>query len=289
MDLCTQCPRNCRVDRTNGTGFCGVPASFRIARAALHPWEEPSVSGKNGSGTIFFCGCNLRCVFCQNRDISRGDGGEEVSPERLRSMMLDLQEAGAANINLVTPTHYAAALVPVLREVRPLLHVPIVYNCGGYEKVETLRLLDGLIDVYLPDCKYYDSDLSARYSTAPDYFPVCMDALGEMLRQVGTPRFSPDGILLGGMIVRHLVLPGSRLDSQKVVQALAERFGTSSFLLSLMSQYTPDFAFDAPDPVLHRRVTSFEYESVLRLAESLGFDGYFQRRSSACASYTPKF
>ncbi|MBR7097896.1 MAG: radical SAM protein, partial [Clostridia bacterium] len=260
------------------------------ARAALHPWEEPCISGKGGSGTVFFTGCNLRCIYCQNREIScGGEVGKTVSASELEHIMLRLQDDGAENINLVTPTPYALQLIPVLQRVRKELRIPVVYNCGGYESVETLRALDGLIDVYLPDCKYRSSDLSATYSAASDYFAVATDALAEMLRQTGAPVIDESGMLQRGVLVRHLVLPGCRQDSIQLLTALHERFGNHAFLLSLMSQYTPEFASaDAPGN-LRRRVTAFEYDRVLEAVESLGFDGYLQKRSSATADYTPDF
>ena len=287
---CSACPRRCGVDRNQQPGFCGMPAEIRLAKAALHPWEEPCISGKNGSGALFFCGCNLRCVFCQNRPISQGElTGTPVSPEKLRELMLRLRDEGACSINLVTPTHYAPALAPVLREVRPALGIPVVYNCGGYESVETLRMLEGLIDIYLPDCKYFDAGLSGRYSSAPDYFPVARDALREMLRQTGRPVFSADGTLLRGVMVRHLVLPGCRHDSIRLLEELCGTFGSSAFLLSLMSQYSPEFAPETADANLRRRLTSFEYSSVLNAARQLGFSGYMQMRSASGTAYTPDF
>ena len=287
---CVQCPRRCGVDRSRRAGYCGAPEEIRLARAALHPWEEPCISGKNGSGTLFFSGCNLRCIFCQNREISRnGSFGKTVSPEELKALMLRLRDEGAGNINLVTPTHYAEALVPILREIRPSLGIPVVYNCGGYESAETLKKLDGLIDIYLPDFKYFSPELSGQYSSAPDYYPVALSALREMLRQAGAPQFSSDGLLLRGVIVRHLVLPGCRKDSIQLLRSLCNEFGNSAFLLSLMSQYTPEFAPSPAPQNLLRRVTSFEYDSVLSVVESLGFTGYFQSRTSAQSSYTPDF
>ena len=286
---CDSCPRACGIDRTVGVGYCGVGKEFLIARAALHPWEEPPISGKNGSGTVFFAGCNLRCVYCQNREISRGGKGTPMTVEELGAVCLNLQKQGAGNLNFVTPTHYAARLPDLLRKIRPELTIPVVYNCGGYEKVETLRGLCGLVDIYLPDCKYYDSGLSARLSGAADYFTVFTDALGEMLRQVGEVRYTEDGRMAKGVLVRHLVLPGCRKDSIRILTELAERFGTNAFLLSLMRQYTPEFATDAKDPNLHRRVTTFEYESVLDHAVKLGFTGFCQSGSSASSDFTPVF
>ncbi len=286
--LCTQCPRKCAVDRMETVGFCGVPKTLRLARAALHPWEEPCLCGEVGSGALFFCGCNLRCVFCQNRDVSRNSVGREVTPDQLLELMKELVEEGAANLNLVTPTQYARELIPVLQQARRL-SVPIVYNSGGYESVDTLRDLEGLVDIYLPDCKYFSPALSSSYSSAPDYFSVASDALSEMLRQVGPPRFGEDGRLLSGVMVRHLVLPACRQDSISLLQALAERFGSDAFLLSLMSQYTPAFASKDAPPSLHRRLTTFEYTSVLEEARRLGFSGYLQEPSSASSAYTPDF
>lgn len=290
MEVCTQCPRNCKIDRSHGNvGFCGVPGELLVARAALHPWEEPFLSGTRGSGTIFFCGCNLQCVFCQNREISRGGAGQPITPDALADVMLRLRDAGAHNINLVTPSQYVLQLIPVLEKIKPTLGIPVVYNCGGYEKVEALRRLEGLVDIYLPDFKYLSSTLSKKYSGAPDYFEVALEALPEMLRQQPATVFDGDGMLLCGVVVRHLVLPGARGDSIALLTALAERFGTNAFLLSLMSQYTPEFAADCGYPELQRRLTTFEYESVLKKVEALGYEGCIQGRASASAAYTPDF
>ena len=287
---CTQCPRACGVDRGAGEcGYCGVPWGFRVARASLHRWEEPSISGTRGSGTIFFSGCNLRCIFCQNRVISHETMGRELDAEGLSNVMLRLRDAGAHNINLVTPTPYSYQLAEVLSRVKPTLGVPVVYNCGGYESVETLRRLEGLVDVYLPDFKYFGTDCASRYSDAEDYHAVATEALAEMLRQTGEVQFDGDGMILRGTIVRHLVLPANRSVSIALLNDLAERFGPRRFLLSLMSQYTPTFAGDCAYPALRRRVTTFEYDAVLKAAQDLGFEGYFQSRESATAEYTPDF
>ena len=277
------------MDRESGRGFCGVGKAFRVSRAALHPWEEPFLSGTRGSGTLFFSGCNLRCVFCQNREISRGNVGKELSPEALEEVLLRLQEAGAHNLNLVTPTHYAQELIPVLERLKPRLRIPVVYNCGGYECVESLRRLEGLVDIYLPDFKYLDPLRAKAYSGAADYGEVATLALEEMLRQQPRLEYDGEGMLLRGVAVRHLVLPGGRKDSLRLLGHLAEHFGTRGYLLSLMSQYTPEFALDAPYPELHRRVTTFEYESVVKEADRLGFAGCIQDRSSASSDYTPDF
>ena len=288
---CEQCPRHCGAVRECGEmGFCGTDTDFSVARIALHSWEEPVISGRNGSGTVFFAGCNLRCVFCQNRDISRGESGKKLSPAALEEKILSLQEAGAHNINLVTPSHYTEQLVPLLERIKPRLSIPVVWNSSGYESVESLRLLEGLVDVYLPDVKYFSPELSSAYSSAPDYFTVASLALAEMLRQ--QPKVvigKDDGLMKQGVIVRHLLLPACRKDSMELLRALKERFGSDGFLLSLMRQYTPDFALDSPYKNLHRRVTSFEYLSVLELARELGFEGFEQASDSASAAFVPEF
>ena len=289
MHNCTACPRECGIDRDAHRGYCGQSSAFRIARAALHMWEEPCISGTRGSGTVFFSGCNLGCVFCQNYRVSHRGQGIEISADTLAQKMLELQEQGAHNINLVTPTQYAEQLARELERVKPKLQIPVVYNCGGYESVEALRRMDGLVEIYLPDFKYVDPSLAERYSGAADYCEVATAALREMLRQTGKPILDADGMMKRGTIVRHLVLPGCRQNSVAVLRHLADTFGTEDFLLSLMSQYTPEFAKDSPDSNLHRRVTSFEYDFVLSEVDRLGFSGNFQARASADSSYTPDF
>lgn len=287
---CEVCPRKCDVDRERGElGFCKAPHTFRVARIALHAWEEPSISGTRGSGTVFFSGCNLRCVFCQNYDVSHVSMGWDITDEELENAMMDLAQQGAHNINLVTPTPYAQRLIPLLTRIKPKLKIPIVYNCGGYESVDALRRLEGLVDIYLPDFKYSSAERAKSYSQAEDYPTVALDAIAEMLRQTGECIFDENGILQRGTVVRHLVLPAGRKDSVRALEMLYERFGNRAFLLSLMSQYTPEFAKSCPYQELHRRVTSFEYESVLKEAQRLDLDGYFQARSAASADYTPIF
>ncbi len=282
---CTLCPRRCGADRAKGAGLCGADATVRICRAALHEWEEPCISGERGSGTVFFSGCPLHCVFCQNAEISRGGAGKEVSVKELSEIFLALNEKGAHNINLVTPTHYIPRLAEALSAVKDKLTVPVVYNTGGYERVESLRMLRGLVDIYLPDFKYYDGDLAARLSNAPDYREVATSAIREMIEQVGEPRFCGD-MLTSGVIVRHLVLPGKRADSIRCIEHLCENFGNKNILISLMSQYTP--MAGVPED-LSRPVTTFEYDSVCKKAVELGFDGYFQQRSSAKDVYIPEW
>ena len=289
MSVCNDCPRRCGIDRSVTRGRCKAPEGFLVARVSLHMWEEPPISGVRGSGTVFFGGCNLGCVYCQNRAIRDGKLGEMLTADELENAMLSLAAEGAHNVNLVTPSHYARALVPILARVRPKLSVPIVWNSSAYETAETLRLLDGLVDIYLPDFKYASGELAARYSAAPDYPDVAAAAIGEMLRQRGKIRFDEDGMAQSGVIVRHLVLPSHRKESIAAVERLSEIAPPSDIRLSLMSQYTPDFVDGDKFPALSRRVTSFEYRSVLDRAIALGFDGYFQNRSSATSAFTPDF
>ena len=288
-NVCNQCPRHCCANRESKPGYCRVPSGFAVSRCDLHPYEEPCLCGKSGAGTIFFAGCNLQCVYCQNRPVSHADEYVFVSDDTLIRMILDLQESGAGSLDLVTPTHYTARLSTVLRKVRPKLRIPVVWNSGGYETADSLRRLEGLVDIWMPDMKYFDPALSARFSDAPDYFEVASAALGEMIRQTGVPVFDDSGNLKKGVLVRHLVLPGHRDDSIRLLGALDRLFPDHPFLLSLLNQYTPEFAQDSPYPELHRRLTSFEYGSVLDVADSLGFEGYRQQKGSASAAYTPDF
>lgn len=290
MSVCNQCPRRCGVDRARGEyGVCDSPDRIRIARAALHLWEEPAVSGTRGSGTIFFSGCNLRCVYCQNKEVSHGGKGRDVTVRQLADKMLELQAQGAHNINLVTPTHYAAQIIQALTAVRKKLYVPVIYNTSGYERPETIDKLDGLVDVYMPDLKYYSANLSRDYSGAADYFVVARTAILRMQQQVGKPELDENGLIRRGVIVRHLVLPGCRKDSIELMHQLGRMFSPGDILLSLMSQYTPDFAQGCVFENLHRRVTTLEYESVLNEAVKLNFDGFYQDKSSASAAFTPAF
>ena len=290
MSVCDLCPRACGVDRDVSLGFCASPESAAVSRVSLHMWEEPSISGERGSGTIFFSGCNLRCVFCQNKAISRGDADAALyGADALAELMLRVEEMGAHNINLVTPTHFVKTIAKALEKIKSTLSIPVVYNSSGYELVSSLKMLDGLVDVYLPDFKYASGELAKKYSSAPDYPEIAKSALTEMYRQTGAVSFDGDGIIRRGVIVRHLVLPSHRKDSIAVLDELAELLPIADIRLSLMSQYTPEFAKDCEYKELHRRVTSFEYNSVLDHALSLGFEGYFQHRSSATANYTPDF
>ena len=262
---------------------------MHVARAALHFYEEPPISGKRGSGTVFFSGCSLRCVFCQNRAIRPTESGRKLTERELASVFLALQKEGAHNINLVTPTHYADRIAEALRLAKPQLTVPVVYNCGGYERVETLRMLEGLIDIYLPDFKYISPEMAGAYSAAPDYADFATAALAEMYRQAGAVAFDDDGMMRRGVMVRHLVLPGGRKDSMAVLDRIAATVPVDGIRLSLMRQYTPDFCPEEAPDVLKRRVTSFEYDSVMRHATALGFEGFFQTKEAVGKEYTPDF
>lgn len=289
LNNCTLCPRNCGVDRTKTTGFCGATDKIKIARAALHFWEEPCISGSRGSGTVFFSGCNLACRFCQNYSISRECFGKEITPERLGQIFTELQAQGAHNINLVTPTPYIPLILQAWERVRAQMEIPFVANLGGYEKPQVVELLGKCADIFLTDIKYKSPQIAKELSNAQDYFEHSMDSLERMLDICGRPRLDEHGIMKSGVIVRHLVLPGYRKDSLDVLCALKERFGTDSFILSLMSQYTPNGHLDDL-PSLNRPITSFEYNTVVSKALDLGFDtAYVQEKSSAKEEYTPPF
>ena len=286
---CTLCPRRCGADRLAGkTGFCHAGAKVKIARADLHYWEEPPISGKNGSGTVFFSGCNLQCCFCQNHEISEGCRGFELSDEELAETFLMLQDKGAENINLVTAAPYVPQIINALDIAGDRLTVPIVYNSGGYESIETLEMLRGRVDIFLPDLKYYSRELSAEYSGAADYFERASRTLIKMWELVGAPQFDENGMLKKGVIVRHLVLPNCRHDSAKIVGWLADNFAPQEILVSLMSQYVPMHkALDIK--ALSRRTSTFEYNTICEMVEKCGFDGYFQQRAAAEAKYVPEF
>lgn len=287
LSSCKLCPRKCGVNRHEAVGVCGSTSVIRAAKAQLHHWEEPCISGSRGSGAIFFSGCTLKCCFCQNNTISNQNNGKEISVERLSEIFLELQEKGAHNINLVNPTHFVPQIIKALDAVKHRLNIPVVYNSGGYERRETLKELMGYIDIYLPDFKYVSHDISSRYSKAPDYFECATEALLEMHRQ--QPKLVwREKMLEKGLIIRHLILPSHRHDSIAVVEHLAGLLPKESFLLSLMSQYTPVGTLDAY-PELKRRVSTFEYNSVLDVVEKHGLNGFSQERSSAVSNYTPEF
>lgn len=296
---CRLCPRKCGVDRETELGYCKMSGALHVAKSMLHFWEEPCLSGAGGAGAVFFSGCVMRCAYCQNYKISAECHGAEITPERLAEIFLELGERGAQNIDLVNPTHYAPQIIRAVRLAKSGgLHLPVVWNSGGYERVETLKALEGVVDIYLPDVKYFDEELARRLSDAPDYFETAMSAVAEMVRQTGKPvfggaegEFSEERCpLLRGTIVRHLVLPGFYKDSIEVVKRLGERF-KDEILFSLMSQYTP-FGRVKTDPEfskMNRRITTFEYNKVLDAVIGAGLQGYMQERSSAKEEYTPEF
>lgn len=294
MEKCELCPRKCMVNRYKEVGFCGAAHVIKIARAALHFMEEPCISGKNGSGTVFFSGCNMKCCYCQNFTLSHENYGKDISENRLSEIFLELQEKGANNINLVTGVMYIPMIIKALDNVKHKLDIPVVYNCGGYECSETLKLLEGYVDIYLQDIKYFDDKLAIKYSNAPKYFENAISATEEMIRQTGSPLFykregESEKLLKKGVIIRHLVLPGGRKDSINILEEISKRFDKDSYLISLMSQYTP--VYNAKKfKEINRRITSFEYNSVVEKAIELGIDmGYMQSRESVGSEYTPDF
>lgn len=292
LEHCTLCPRQCGANRAAGqTGFCGADGALRIGLAGLHRWEEPCLSGTRGAGTVFFCHCPLGCVYCQNHDISGANAaqaGMVTDVSGLADTFLSLQARGAHNIDLVTPTHYAAHLVRAIPLARARgLTIPVVYNCAGYERVETLHMLDGLIDVYLPDLKYYSAYYAARYSAAPDYFETACAAIGEMVRQTGAPQFDADGMLTRGTLLRHLMLPGLGGDTAQILRAIASRWG-GQVLVSLMRQFTPCTDLSAC-PELARRITDEEYAAACEQMAALGLSGWTQDAESVSESFIPRF
>ena len=287
--LCKLCPRYCKIDRDKQIGFCGASGLPTVAKAMLHRWEEPCICYGKGSGAIFFSGCQLKCVFCQNSEISRQLHGKELNADHLAALFLSLQEQGACNINLVSPTPYLNTVIPALEHARKAgLSIPIVFNSGGYENVESLKKLDGLIDIYLPDFKFHSKELSARYAKATDYAERCFTSLVEMHRQTGKPQFQNTS-LSKGMIVRHLILPGCTSDSMKILECLADLFSSDDIILSLMRQYTP-LVNKADFPELSRPITSLEYNRVVQTAQKLGFTYvYTQKKQSVGEEFIPDF
>lgn len=285
-NLCTSCPRKCSVNRNEQVGFCRMGNTFKVARAALHYWEEPCISGEEGSGTVFFSGCNLKCVYCQNYELSHGLYGKDISDERLLEIFSELISQGANNINLVNPTHYAYRLASLLKEHKQ--PVPVVYNTGGYETVETLRELEGTVDIYLTDLKYYDSSVSQKYSGAADYFEYASKALLEMRRQIPQDIYNEKGIMQKGVIVRNLILPGNISQSIKVLDWIEANLPEET-VISLMSQYTPCGEAEKYPPI-NRRISKREYDIVTNHLMELDFENvYLQELSSAKEEYIPPF
>lgn len=288
MNKCTLCPRECKIDRSISNGFCGAGNKIIISKIMLHMWEEPSISGTNGSGAIFFGGCPLKCVYCQNKEISHGGIGKEYTASELADAILDLQKRGAHNINLVTPTHFSEQIIEALSLIKNELKIPVVYNTSGYEKPEIIKKIADHVSVFLVDIKYFSPELSEKYSKCKDYYSYAKASFQRMLFAKPRCVFDENGIMTEGVILRHLVLPSCRLDSIAILEDISKDFDVSSFKLSLMSQYTPDF-YDGEIKELKRRVTSFEYNSVVSRAIELGYDGYIQEKSSASSFFTPKF
>ena len=288
LEHCTLCPRECGVNRNKTKGFCGENAVVRIARAELHFWEEPCISGKNGSGTVFFSGCSLRCCFCQNFEISSENKGFELTIKQLADTFLFLQNKGANNINLVNPTHFAVQITQALDLCKDKLKIPVVYNCGGYEKQEIIEQLADYIDIFLPDLKYFDSEISKKYSSAENYFEIASKAIKSMVKTCGKLQFNDEGMLQKGVVVRHLVLPNCRHDSIKLMKWLGENFAPDEILVSLMSQYTPVYKSEM-FPEINRKTSTFEYNSVCDVLNKYGFNGYCQQRNSAQTDFIPEF
>lgn len=290
LESCNMCPRNCGVNRLNDkTGYCGAGKNIRVARAALHYWEEPCISGSIGSGTVFFSYCTLKCVFCQNYNISQCSYGKEITIDRLAEIFLELQEKGALNINLVTPTHYVHQIIEALKIAKGRgLKLPIIYNSSGYEKVETIKLLKGYIDVYLPDMKYFDTKYSIKYSKAKDYFLYAKEAIDEMVNQVGEVEFDKNGIIKKGVIIRHLMLPGLLFDSKKIIDYIHSTYRNKVYI-SIMNQYTP-LEHVKIYPELNRPLNQKHYEALIDYAVSIGVEnGFIQEEGTDKESFIPLF
>lgn len=287
---CKLCPKECGVDRTSGkTGFCSAGDEIKIARASLHHWEEPCLSGTKGSGTVFFSGCNMSCVYCQNSEISHKNKGIEVTKERLLEIFFELKDAGAHNINLVTAGHFLPLVLEVIAKAKEKnINIPFVYNSSGYEKAESLKKADGLIDIYLPDFKYIDNERASRYSKASDYPEITMAAIAEMIRQRPKCIFDDDGILQSGVIVRHLLLPDGLTESKKAIKYLHEKYGDTIFI-SIMSQYTP-FGDLGNYPELLKKIKSSDYKKLIDYAVKIGVSNAFiQEGEAASESFIPDF
>lgn len=289
LKSCRLCPIECGADRLTGCGRCGAGRQVKAAKAFLHQWEEPCISGEKGSGTVFFTGCNMKCVFCQNYELSHGLKGKEITADRLAQIFLELQSQGAHNINLVSPTPYAPQIAAAVRLAKAGgLVLPVIYNTNGYEKVETLRLLKGIVDIYLPDIKYYSDETALELSSAPSYFSHATMAVAAMLEQVGHPVFDRDGMLVRGVIVRHLILPGRLEESKRILDWVRQHMGAGAFV-SLMCQYTPMYRA-AEFTGMDRRLTQEEYDEIIDYFFEIGLEnGFAQELDSATSDYTPDF
>lgn len=288
LKKCNLCPRNCGVNRYESVGFCKAGAKIKLAYYSLHQWEEPVISGDNGSGTVFFSHCNLKCIFCQNKKISTGGYGKEITNDRFKDILLELQDKGAHNINLVTPTHYVPQIVEVLSGIRNKeLTIPVVYNTSSYENVSTIRLLDGLVDIYLADLKYFDDNLGCKYSNCKDYFEGASSAIDDMYEQVGKFEIV-DGLMKKGVIVRVLVLPGHVDDSKNIIKYLYNKY-KDNIIISIMNQYTPMEVIEEY-PNLNRKITDEEYDDVIDYACSLGVEmAFIQEGETQDKSFIPDF
>lgn len=297
LQNCTVCPRKCGIDRTKSVGYCGASDKIEVSKVMLHRWEEPCISGTDpnrGSGAVFFTHCPLGCIYCQNRDISRRTcTGTVYSVPELAEIFVKLQADGAYNLNLVSPTQYTPQIIEAVQLAKANgLTLPVVWNTGGYELPETVRALSGTVDIFLTDFKYASTETAEQYSSAEDYPETAARSLAEMYKTVGECTFDGDGMMMRGVIVRHLILPGHRADSVAVLRKIAEILPVENLRLSLMAQYTPEFLENDPSEKyrkIRRRITSFEYNAVLDESERLGFDGWSQERTSATKKYTPDF
>jgi len=289
MKLCNLCPRKCNIDRSKKVGVCGAKDKLTIARFSLHYWEEPCISGNQGSGTIFFTYCNLKCIFCQNYKISKNHIGQEITVEEFADICLNLQKQKAKNINLVTPTHFVSLIIEGLKLAKEKgLNIPIVYNTSGYETVETIKMLNGFIDIYLPDLKYMDDNLAIRYSHAPNYFKYASNAIEEMVKQVGNPTFDKDGIMKKGVIVRHLVLPTHQEDSKNILKYLYDTYKDNIYI-SIMNQYTPIKKFKRYQN-LNKKITDEIYQEIIDYALDIGITkAFIQEGETQSESFIPEF
>jgi putative pyruvate formate lyase activating enzyme len=290
LNSCTLCPRKCGVDRENGQiGYCGAGKNLKVAKVMLHQWEEPCISGTRGSGTVFFSNCSMRCIFCQNHAISQEGVGSDISTEKLSEIFIELQNQGAHNINLVTPTHYVLQIIEAIKLAKENgLSLPIIYNSSGYENLETLELLDGLIDVYLPDVKYFDDKYAVKYSNAPDYFNYASNSVKEMMNQVGEVQFDEQGMIKKGVIVRHLMLPSLLFDSKKIIDYIYSNFGDSVYI-SIMNQYTPVHKSNLFSE-LNKTLNPKHYDSLVDYAASVGVkNGFIQDNGAASEAFIPDF
>lgn len=285
---CNLCPRKCGVNRHERVGYCGERDVLRISRATLHFWEEPCISGTRGSGTVFFCGCALKCTYCQNFDISRSRGGGEISVQRLSEIFFELKEKGAHNINFVTPSHFTPLIITAIEDAKSRgFDLPFVWNCGGYESAETVKMLNGYIDVFLPDFKYFSSETAAAYSAAPDYPERAKESLCEMVKIAGKPKFTDEGIMTRGVIVRHLVLPSHTAESIEILKYLYESYKDGIYI-GIMNQYTPMKSEKHTE--LCRKLTTYEYRKVLAAAEKIGItNGFVQSGGTQSESFIPPF